>query len=307
MPPRQSSSSRQTMTRTLNRLLVSKPTKLRVCTTQIRRNSVIPGRAARTTGVVMTASTARATSWDTAMAVTRVSSSPTGMFKWQTVIRRYSTLGSYETTACCALFQWVGMANASGGTSYLIQGGTDFFCCHLTIPSEANSNNMSLFYEFVQCSTCSSTATFVAPPSWMNGVVGDTIDMQVYPNSSCAGGGNYYYMFWTYGSNTMSQSIKCEKDQPTFGEFIAEAPLDTQCSSQGYNGYCQLPAFSFSGSALSYTGMFCPTSSTCRNINSNADPLTGYYIDQNGYIDTTTSGISSGGNSFTVKWDSSRN
>ena len=77
----------------------------------------------------------------------------------------HSAIGSLETSACCALGQWVGMANASGGTSYLVQGGTAFICCHLTIPSQSNSDNLSLWTEFVQCSTCSSSATFLAPPT----------------------------------------------------------------------------------------------------------------------------------------------
>ena len=94
----------------------------------------------------------------------------------------------------------------------------------------------------------------------------------------------------------------------TFGDYIFEAP--TGCGTNGtyyYNGeyFCQIPDFSYSSGGLGYTGHICNYGLTCRGIDTNADAVTGYYIDQ-GAQDTTTSSISSG-TSWTETWDSSVN
>ncbi len=219
----------------------------------------------------------------------------------------HSALGSEETGACCALFQWVGVANASGGSSYLVQGGVDFICCHLPIPSEANSENLSLWTEFAKCSSCSSSATFIQPYSWMSGVGGTTIDTQIYPNANCGAGGDLWYIFWSYNGNNAAQSIECMRDLPTYGLYITEAPANNAYCTAGYyvnpNYYCQIPEFTYGTSGLSLTGNICDGSG-CENLNINSNPITQYYISQ-GTQDTTTSNIPASGNSWTETWDSS--
>ncbi len=117
------------------------------------------------------------------------------------------------------------------------------------------------------------------------------------------------YGWWRYNGYTQVQSIKCLKpNSMNFGWYIFESPLNNSYCTSGYhaggNYYCQIPKFSYGTGGLSYnTATICNNpGGGCRDINSNGDPINGYYIQHNAQ-DTSTSSISS--NSWTEYWSSS--
>jgi len=218
---------------------------------------------------------------------------------------------SGDTGGCCAFAEWTGVANSSGGGSYLTQGGIAWAGDHWSVP-DANSNGYSLFTEEVTSSSCGSPCapSYLSPPSWMSGVSGQDITMETGVNANCGSNGDGWYQFWTLGSDNTSQSIACLATlSMNYGAYIFEAPASICGSSGTYNSggfhFCQIPEFNDSGSALTYTGNICNHGGTCRGINTNTDAVTGYYIYQ-GTQDTTTSSIS-GGTSWTETWDTSIN
>lgn len=193
--------------------------------------------------------------------------------------------------ACAAFGEWTGVSINSGGTN-LTQGGISWAGFNVTPPSN-NNNGFSLFVERLP-----GAATFFTPPSGWT-VQGNTINMTSEPFANCANGGDLWYEVWKLGTSSTTQSIGCDSPSGNYyGWYIFEAPAG--CSGTGcYSGYYQIPQVS----SMGFTGNIC-NSATCRNINSNSDPIQGYYIQHNSQ-DTSTGTIASGGNSWTESWLSS--
>lgn len=197
-----------------------------------------------------------------------------------------------STSACAVFGSWTGVS-VDGSGANLTQGGISWFGFNVTPPSN-NRNGFSLFVQRLP-----NSPTFITPPSgWI--LSGNTVNMTTEPMANCANTGDDWYQFWKLGGSSTSQAIGC--DSPTniyYGWYIFESPAG--CSGSGcYSGLYQIPEVS----SMSFTGNICNNVGTCRNINSNSDPIQGYYIQHNSQ-DTSTGTISSGGNSWTESWLSS--
>lgn len=201
------------------------------------------------------------------------------------------------TASCCQIAEWTGLS--SGILGQLIQGGVAWSGFNMPKFKYALSNGFVLFTQY----TGISNITFITPPSWMNGIQGQTIKMSTAPSANCVGGGDLWYETWQVGSYGISIPIagSCSSPLPNYGWYIFEAP--TFCNNLGgnYGGACQLPSFS----TVAFTGNICNSTGSCRNINSNGDPIPYQYYIQHYSIDTATSSIPSGGNSWSESWLSS--
>lgn len=203
-----------------------------------------------------------------------------------------------ETQACCQFSQWTGVTE--GQTTSLIQGGIAWSGFHQPKLPASNVGGFSLFVEFVPSSTNrGSGPVFLSPPSWMNGVLNQIIGVSTQIAANCAGG-DLWYQFWKVGSSQTSQSIKCANTGiEDTAWYIFETPTSSTCNTGGYAGTCQIPAFS---PTLTQTGNICE--STCRNINSNTNPIAAFFISHNS-ADTATSAIPGNGNSWAESYLSS--
>lgn len=207
--------------------------------------------------------------------------------------------------ACCQFAQWIGVANGTGGTA-LVQGGIAWSGFSQPALQDHNSNNFSLFVEYVPGGSASpGPVTFLSPPSWMNGVMDQNIMLDLYPNGNCGptGAGDAWFMYWQEGSDYTYQVVHCAKYQSeTYGWYVFESPATSSAGSCYDGGYkygsyylCQIPKVP---TGLSYTGNICDEESggTCRGINTNSDPVQGYYMEHT-TKDMSTSSIT-GGNSW---------
>jgi len=207
---------------------------------------------------------------------------------------------SGATHACCEFAEWTGVTFAEGSGNF-VQGGIAYAGFNQVI-SNANSNGFALFVE-----SPPSAATYISAPSWMNGVKGQTITLYTNSNGNCATGGLIWLQEWKDGSSSTSQSMGCSGGNDYYGWYIFESP--NGCTGSGCFNFTsggqkyslfQLPDFS----SVGFTGNICGAAFTCRNINSNSDPI--YQLDiYHNSQDTSTSTISSGGNSWTESWVSS--
>ncbi len=223
-----------------------------------------------------------------------------------------TSLGASKDGACCAFAEWTGVANNtnSNPTAFLTQGGILWAGGYLTPPSVANSYNMSLFVESLGPG---GSFTPLSPPSWITGP-GQTITMTttITGNAQCGTNGpagDQWSEEWTVGSNYKTQYIACrEVGSMTYGWYIFESPANnSQCTSGYYDSgsyLCQIPKFSQSGSAISFTGNICDPSGPCENININSNPIQAYYVDQSTQ-NTNTGTIAASGNAWTEGWISS--
>lgn len=200
-----------------------------------------------------------------------------------------------QTAACCRFAQWTGLTN--GLTGSLTQGGWAWTGFNQPALPNSNSYGFALFVEYG-----SGNPVYISPPSWMNGVKGQTIFLQTFADASCSqNGDDIFYQWWEVGSYVTSQVITgcIAHNSLDHAWFVFESP--SKCSGAGcYDGTFQIPSFS----STSWTGNICPFTGTCRNINSYADPIQAYYIQHNS-IDTATSAIQGGGNAWTESYVSS--
>jgi hypothetical protein len=210
------------------------------------------------------------------------------------------------TAACCQFAEWTGVSSTASGNN-LVQGGIAWTGDNQGSLPQSNSEGFSLFTEYVPSGSNTGTGPqFFPPPSWMDGVQGQTILMTTKPDANCSSkgvqsGNVVWVQFWQDGSMSTAQSIQClSPSTENYGWYIFETPNQSSCTSGGFRGYCEIPKFS----TISFTGNIC-NQATCRNINSNSDPIQGYYIGHNS-VDTATSSIPSGGNSWTETWLSSK-
>ncbi len=203
---------------------------------------------------------------------------------------------SGATSSCCLIGEWTGVASSENGTKNLTQGG--IFVKFDNLGYWSWGTPWAFFTEYFPTQT---TAHVIQPPSWFTGL-GQTVSMTTEPLANCPNGTDNWYEVWSSGGSSTSQGIGCRSTSSiTWSEYELESPAG--CSGRGgnYNGFCQLPQFS----SVGFTGNICPaTSGTCRNINSNSNPILSQYIQHNNQ-DTSTSSISSGGNSWTESWLSS--
>ncbi len=222
-----------------------------------------------------------------------------------------------EVGACCKIAEWTGVANGSGGTTYLVQGGLAWWGIHLSPPEGYSPvNGFLLFTETFPNMSCTSSKcipSYYSPPSWMNGIEGTTIQMSTVVNADCGsgGGGESWEEVWSVGSTFTANYIACmTAKSETYAWYTIESPLDSQCtgSNGGYYAggvyFCQLPQFYSGGGALSWAGTICNINQGCRRLDSNDNTLQAYYIEHNS-VDTTTGTIANNGNSWTEAWDSS--
>jgi hypothetical protein len=210
---------------------------------------------------------------------------------------------SGATAACCTFAQWTGVTNTTN--TMLVQGGTLWSGFNLTASPKANSKGFVLFVEYVPSPTNGGSGpTFISPPSWMNGVQGQTINMTTKTTSNCVpsggGTGDQWSEIWTIGSSSTMQGIQCVgTSTENYGWYVLESPQGCSGNSNGcYYGYYQLPDFS----TVTYTSYICDNSN-CAGIGTNYNPTSGYYIQHNSQ-DTSTSSIS-GGTTWTESWLSS--
>ncbi len=203
---------------------------------------------------------------------------------------------SGATSSCCLLGEWTGVASSANGTLNLTQGG--IFVKFDNLGYWNWSTPWAFFTEYFPTQT---HAIIYQPPSWFTGS-GQTVNMTTEPLANCPNGTNNWYEIWSSGGSSTSKGIGCRSTSSiTWAESELESPGGCSGRNGNYNGFCQLPQFSNVG----FTGNICPAiSGTCRNINSNYDPIIGQYIQHNSQ-DTSTSSISSGGNSWTESWLSS--
>lgn len=200
---------------------------------------------------------------------------------------------------CCSFAEWTGIGEDSSGTG-MSQGGWVYSGFQLSALPHANSEGYTLFVEDIYDG---HAPAYYAPPSWMNGVAGQTITLTTESNTLCSFNPimNEWFEIWQLGSSSMEQEISCISNgvAHTWGYYILESPALSQCSG-GWNNFCQLPNFG----TLDFTRNICTSLSSCEDINSNNNTgLVGYFITHNTQ-DTTTSGIPANGNSWTETWDS---
>ena len=212
--------------------------------------------------------------------------------------------------ACCQFAEWTGVSDSGSqsgqNANVLIQGGVTWcgsWSCGLTsMPSGFN-----LVTEKTSATGTGEVGpTYFTPPSWMNGVSGQTIKMTTQiVTDYCAPGGAVSYLwdqFWQIGSSSTSQTIYCDNLTQyaiTYGWYIFESPGDCGTLPGSYDGYCEIPQFSYNGNPLAFSGYICGQYNDCpRPINTNYDQVNGYYI-QHRNVDTGTSQIGSDGASWT--------
>jgi hypothetical protein len=203
---------------------------------------------------------------------------------------------SGASSSCCAVAEWTGVASNENGTKNLTQGGIIAKFDNLKYWNW--STPWAFFTEYFPTQ---NTIHVIKPPSWFTGL-GQTVNMTIEPLANCPNGTNDWYEVWSSGGSSTSQGIGCRSTSSMiWSEYELESPGSCSGTGGNYNGYCQLPQFS----SVEFTGNICPaTSGTCRNINSNSNPIFSQYIEHNNQ-DTSTSSISSGGNSWTEGWLSS--
>ena len=225
-------------------------------------------------------------------------------FNFYTVVEAYgdiqapNSLSAPKTEqACCSFAEWTGAGNDDGGTG-MVQGGYAWAGFQLRALPHANSNGYALWVEDIYDSY---PPTYISPPSWMNGVSGETVTLETGALSACKPTSSEWFEIWQLGSSSMEQVIACVPyNAYTWGYYMLESPALPQCSATGWNGLCQLPEFN----TVSFTGNVCGLTSGCEYINSNNNAgLVGWYIVHNTQ-DTTTGGIPSNGNQWYESWDS---
>lgn len=205
------------------------------------------------------------------------------------------------THACCVFGEWTGITGGPGSGNF-VQGGIVWGGYNQTSAvKNANTNGFALFVQQPP-----NSATFILPPSWMNGVQGQTIALSTLANGNCATGGLLWVQEWKEGSSSTSQYMGCSGGNDYYGWYIFESPAG--CNGSGcYNftdngktvSVFQLPEFS--GSA--FTGYLCGSSFSCRPINSNNDPVGQFFLYHRSE-DVVPSTIS-GANSWIDAWISS--
>jgi len=214
--------------------------------------------------------------------------------------------------ACCAFAEWTGVQSGTGSSACcLTQGGVQWSGVNYPPLPDANGLGFTLFVEYVPSpSNLGTGPVYLAPPSWMNGVAGQTITMTTEVFQNCGSGGltNDWWQFWQMGSSSTAQEIICSNLSDNYGLYILETPYNPSRCSTANGGYppglCVLPRYTYGGgNSIGFTGNIC-YNLDCRNINSNADPLIQDSIAHNSQ-DTSTSNIPGGGNSWTETWLSS--
>jgi hypothetical protein len=145
------------------------------------------------------------------------------------------------------------------------QGGHAWAGYQLPKLQYANSNGYSLW---VEGTYDEYPENYIALPSWMNGVAGQTITLKAEALAVCSTSPlkNERFEIWQMGSSSMGQEISCVPNTYSYlwGYYILESPKLSSCTN-GWNGICQLPDFSTVG----FTGNICSGSNNCENINSN--------------------------------------
>jgi hypothetical protein len=131
-----------------------------------------------------------------------------------------------------------------------------------------------LFVQFIPTLATANPAVPLKPPSWMNGVEGQDIELRSTVISNCitssGGAGDLWGQFWNFNGNSMEYGIGCvPSGQQTYGFLELETPGSSYCVNTGYenNGiwYCQLPFFTNSNSgygSVTYSGV-----TACGNVN----------------------------------------
>lgn len=198
---------------------------------------------------------------------------------------------------CCSFGEWTGVGSNNGGQS-MEQGGYGWAGFQLNPLPHANTYGYSLWVEDVYDNY---PPNYISPPTWMNGVSGQTITLTTEINSLCSTNPimNIWFEIWQLGSSSMEQEIGCIPNSVGhyWAYFILESPALPQCSG-GWNNLCQLPQFN----TVSLTGNVCSAYNNCEYINSNNNAgLVGWYIVHNTQ-DTSTSGIPSNGNQWYESW-----
>jgi hypothetical protein len=215
---------------------------------------------------------------------------------------------SGEDSSCCKFAEWTGVANGTDGDQFLTQGGIAWSGFHDIGPSSENNENMSLVVEYN--SPSGPPPTWISPPVWMHGVVGERITMETLITSSCSlpngARGDLWSEIWSLGSSYTSQVIHCmNAGTMNYAWYVFESPGAILSCGSGYYDYpyhrCQIPDFSFNGEGLLFTGNICNNKSSCENVNVDSNPIKGYYIDQ-AIPDTITGPISRGGASWNETW-----
>ncbi len=207
--------------------------------------------------------------------------------------------------ACCSFAEWTGTGQNSQGSN-MVQGGAAWAGMDIPTLPAANANGYSLWTEDIYDSR---PPVFFTPPGWMNGVAGQTITETTVDYTVCSFNPikDQWAQSWTLGGSSTLQYIAClPHNSQTWAYYILEAPALPACSPGGYTGYiCQIPHFSSNNcnNCVSFTGIICDQNGpgTCINLNTNANPLTNWYIQQNAQ-DTTTSNIAPNGNQWFETW-----
>jgi hypothetical protein len=209
-----------------------------------------------------------------------------------------------EDSSCCKFAEWTGVSNGTDGNQFLTQGGIAWSGFNDLGPPSENSKNMSLVVEYNVPS--GPPPTWITPPVWMKGVVGQKITMETLITSNCplpnGARGDLWSKIWSLGPNYTLQAIHCvSRGTMKYAWYVFESPGALLSCGSGYYDYpyhrCQIPEFSFNGLGLLFTGNIC-NSRSCENVNVNSNPIRGYYIDQAGQ-DTATGPIARGGNAWT--------
>ncbi len=209
----------------------------------------------------------------------------------------YQNTPNGANSACCVFGEWTGASNDQYASSALVQGGMAWSGINLAQLPNALSNGYVLWTEYLP-----NPPVYYTPPSWMNGVQGQTINLSTQPYDSCSPGNLWYAQLWNLGSNWSTQFVKCDSVVEQYAWYVFESPPSPSCSSGGYNGYCQIPAIP----NLGYTGQICLTNGmqSCRNINSYSNPIQGYYIVHT-QVDLGNGDIPGGGAAWTMDYRSS--
>jgi hypothetical protein len=213
-----------------------------------------------------------------------------------------------EAAACCAFGEWTGSGTNNGGAN-MVQGGVGWAGYNLAQLPSAESNGYVLFVEDIYSS---SPPAYVTPPTWMNGVTGQTIKETTWINALCSlqPEVDNWAESWTLGSNSITVTIGCiPYAQQTWGYSVLETPTLPQCNGIGFDGVvCQAPHFANTNNGacsncVSLTGNLCDENGpgTCVNFNASGNPTKGWYIVHN-VEDVQTGGIAGGGNQWYETW-----